>query len=73
MTSKSKSLRVSAPPRETQKEEPKVAGASSSRTSENQEQDAPTTLVPKLRSPEFHSRDISHTKARSHEEEGGIQ
>ncbi|MDD2854492.1 MAG: restriction endonuclease subunit S, partial [Desulfuromonadaceae bacterium] len=32
---------------------PKVAGASSSRASETREQDAPPTLVPKLRFPEF--------------------
>jgi type I restriction enzyme S subunit len=35
------------------KEEAKVAGASSSKAHKNGEQDAPTTLVPKLRFPEF--------------------
>ena len=54
------------------KEYGKLAGASSSKAQQKREQDAPTTLVPKLRFPEFGEE--SHAKARSREEEeGGMQ
>ena len=43
------------------KEDGKVAGASSSKARQK-EQDAPTTLVPKLRFPEFHDSDDWQTK-----------